>query len=214
MSFFGQKIDIFRAFYQTPLEKESRRYTASSLPGCGFWQYTRSPLGLASSPCYFQSLVEKMFMGLKQKECVVYLDDLLSAHATFEARAMLANLSKIFQRVRESKMLLSAKKCSLFQQKLKFLGVVLSRKGIEVCPEKVVAINNMLRPKNVKGVRSFLGVTGFFRRFIRGYSAIAEPLTRLTKKGEKFHVVNAQELLEMAHIVLNVSNGITGTVLT
>ena len=178
------KMDFAKGFYQTPLKKESRQYTATSIPGVAFFQYVRSPLGLSSSPCYYQSLVEKIFMGLKQSECVCYLDDILSAHCTFEG--MVRNLKLIFQRIRESKMLLKPDKCELFREKLKFLGVVLSEKGVSTCPEKVDSIVKMGRPSCITGIRSFLGRSGFYRRFCRSYSAVAAPMTRLTKKGAKF----------------------------
>ena len=181
---YYSKMDFAKGFYQTPLKRESRHYTATSIPGIGFFQYVKSPLGLSSSPCYFQSLVEKIFMGLKQNQCVVYLDDILSAHKSFEG--MIENLRLIFERVKSSKMLLKPSKCELFKQKIKFLGVYLDENGVSPCPEKVDSIKKMIKPANVKGVRSFLGLSGFYRRFVKNYSAIAEPLTRLTKKGVKF----------------------------
>ena len=181
---YYSKMDFAKGFYQTPLKRESRHYTATSIPGIGFFQYVKSPLGLSSSPCYFQSLVQKIFMGLTQNQCVVYLDDILSAHKSFEG--MIENLRLIFERVKSSKMLFKPSKCELFKQKINFLGVYLDENGVSPCPEKVDSIKKMIKPANVKGVRSFLGLSGFYRRFVKNYSAIAEPLTRLTKKGVKF----------------------------
>ena len=131
-------MDFAKGFYQTPLKRESRHYTATSIPGIGFFQYVKSLLGLSSSPCYFQSLVEKIFMGLKQNQCVVYLDDILSAHKSFEG--MIENLRLIFERVKSSKMLLKPSKCELLKQKIKFLGVYLDENGVSPCPEKADSI--------------------------------------------------------------------------
>ena len=181
---YYSKMDFAKGFYQTPLKPESRKYTATSIPGIGFFQYKKSPLGLSGSPTYFQNLVERIFMGLKQSQCVVYLDDVLSAHMTFEG--MLENLKAIFERVRISKMLLKPEKCKLFQKRLKFLGVVLDENGISTCPEKVASIVKMAPPKNIRGVRSFLGLSGFYRRWIKDYSKCSELLTRLTRKGAIF----------------------------
>ena len=178
------KIDFAKGFYQTPIKESSRKFTATSIPGVAFWQYCRSPLGLSNSPCYFQSLVEKIFMGLKQSQCVCYLDDVLTGSPSFHG--MIENLRLIFERVRNSKMLLKAQKCELFKEKLKFLGVILDINGISTCPEKVDAMVKMSPPGNVKGVRSFLGMSGFYRRFVKDYSKIAEPLSRLTKKNVPF----------------------------
>ena len=178
------KIDLQKGFYQTPIEPESRHVTATSIPGVAFFQYCASPLGLSSSPTFFQSLVEKIFMGLKQSVVVCYLDDALSGAPSFTD--MCNNLRQIFSRIRDSKMLLNPKKCELFLQELRFLGYIINSKGLAVCPEKVASIEKMAPPTNIKGVRSFLGLTGFFRKFIQNYSKICEPLTRLTKKHAKF----------------------------
>ena len=77
-------LDFQKSFFQTPLKPESREFTATSLPGIAFFQYRRSPMGLSCSPGFFQSLVEKMLMGLKQSQCVAFLDDIMSGSKTFE----------------------------------------------------------------------------------------------------------------------------------
>ncbi|MCP4458083.1 MAG: hypothetical protein GY816_08685, partial [Cytophagales bacterium] len=181
---YYSKIDLQKGFYQTPLKPESRHITATSIPGCAFFQYKVSPLGLSSSPTFFQSLVEKMFMGLKQSIVVCYLDDALSGSPSVEG--MCNNLRLIFDRVRQSKMLLNTGKCELFRNQLKFLGYIIDENGISTCPEKVAAIKNMAPPSNIKGIRSFLGLTSFFRRFVPQYSEICLPLTRRTKKNASF----------------------------
>ena len=181
---YYSKLDLQKGFYQTPLDPSSRHKTATSIPGVAFFQYCASPLGLSSSPTFFQSLVEKVFMGLKQSVVVCYLDDALSGSKTFDE--MCDNLRKIFNRIRESKMLLNPKKCELFLQELKFLGYIINSSGIKACPEKIAVITKMTPPNSVKTVRSFLGLTGFFRKWVKDYSKICEPLTRLTKKNAKF----------------------------
>ena len=181
---YYSKMDFIKGFYQCNLAPESRKYTATCIPGVAFFEYCKSPLGLSSSPGFFQSLVERMMMGLKGSTCVCFLDDILSGSPTFEG--MLANLRLIFERILASEMLLSPKKVELFKPKLKFLGVVLSQEGVSVCNEKLDAINNMLPPKNAKGIKTFLGMTGFFRKFIKDYAKLAAPLTRLLKKDAPF----------------------------
>ena len=182
---FYSKMDFAKGFYQTQLTPDSRKFTATSIPGVAFFQYVCSPLGLNGSPTFFQSLVEKIFMGLKQSIAVCYLDDVLSASKTFAE--MIHNLTLIFERIRISKMLLKPSKCEIFRDSLKFLGYVLSKEGVSTCPEKVQAMVKMAPPANIKGVRSFLGMTGFFRRFVPNYAKLAEPLTKLTKKNAIFH---------------------------
>lgn len=182
---YFSKMDFIKGFYQCNLAPECTKYTATCIPGVAFFEYLKSPLGLSSSPGFFQSLVEKMMMGLKGSVCVCYLDDILSGSTTFEG--MLSNLRQIFERISHSKMLLSPKKVELFKLELKFLGIRLSEKGLSVCPDKLEAIDKMLPPKNAKGIKSFLGMTGFFRRWIKSYAQIAAPLTSLLKKDAPFN---------------------------
>lgn len=101
------KMDFVKGFYQCNLTPESMKYTATCIPGVAFFEYRKSPLGLSSSPGFFQSLVERMMMGLKSSIVVCYLDDLLSGSSSFPG--MLSNLRKIFLRILDSKMLLSPK---------------------------------------------------------------------------------------------------------
>ena len=178
-------LDFQKGFFQTPLAEKSRKYTATSLPGIAFFQYLKSPMGLSSSPGFFQSVVEKLLMGLKQSRCVAFLDDILSGSQDFVQH--LNALRAIFERIKESKMLLKAEKCKLFRESLKYLGHILSEQGIATCPEKIESIKNMAPPKNAKGVKSFLGLSGFYRRFIKDYAKIVEPLTRMTKKDVTFN---------------------------
>ena len=123
-------------------------------------------------------------MGLKNKQCVCFLDDIMSGSITFDG--MIDNLRAVFDRILQSKMLLKPSKCEFFKQKIKFLGVIIDKNGISPCPEKVDSIVKMSPPTSVKGVRSFLGMASFFRRWVEGFSLIAEPLSRLTKKNVRF----------------------------
>ena len=182
---YYSKLDFLKGFYQCTLAPESRKYTATCIPGVAFFEYLKTPLGLSSSPGFFQSLVERMMMGLKGSVCTCYLDDILSGSPTFTG--MLNNLSLIFNRILTSKMLLSPKKVELFKHSLKFLGVKISEKGVSVCADKLDAIHKMLPPKNPKGIKTFLGMTGFFRKFIKDYAKMAAPLTILLKKDVVFY---------------------------
>ena len=189
---YYSKMDFIKGFYQCKLAPESRKYTATCIPGVAFFEYCKTPLGLSSSPGFFQSLVQRMMAGLKFSQVVAYLDDLLSGSPTFEG--MLNNLRLIFERILASKMLLSPKKVELFKTKLNFLGVTLSEAGVSVCADKLDAVHKMLPPKNAKGVKTFLGMTGFFRKFIKNYAKIAAPLTSLLKKDAVFKWGNEQQV--------------------
>ena len=179
------KLDFLRSFYQARLTEKSRKYTSSSIKGVGpLFEYLRLPCGISSAPGFFQSLVEKTFLGLKGSVVQTYIDDCLTAHRTFQG--MINNLRLIFERIAKANLLLRTDKCSIFQESVKFLGYIVNKDGLAVNHEKIEAITKMLPPKNVKGIKSYLGMTGYFRKFIKDYATIAEPLTRLLKKSVKF----------------------------
>ena len=178
-------LDFQKGFFQTPLTKRSRKYTATSLPGIAFFQYLKSPMGLSSSPGFFQSFIEKLLLGIKQSKCVAFLDDILAGNQNYQQH--LSGLREVFERIRDSKMLLKAEKCKIFCEQITYLGHILSINGIATCPKKVEAIEKMMPPKNVKGVKSFLGLSGFYRRFIHNYAQICEPLSRMTRNNASFN---------------------------
>ena len=177
---YFSRMDFNMGYHQANLEKQSRPYTACSIPQVAFFQWVKVPLGLSSAPPYFQSMVEKQMMGLKNSACVVFLDDLASGGKDFDT--MYSNLEKIFQRLKESGLILKPQKCRIFQTEMQFLGYKLSARGLTVDPEKTEAITKMIAPKNKKALKSFLGMASFYRRFVLDFSKIARPLTELLKK--------------------------------
>ena len=176
-------LDFQKGFFQTPLTERSRKYTATSLPGIAFFQYLKSPMGLSSSLGFFQSTIEKLLLGIPN--CVAFLDDILAANRNYQEHV--SGLRKTFERIRSSKMLLKPEKCKIFREQLTYLEHILNKNGISTCPKKIEAIEKMAPPKNVKGVKSFLGLSGFYRRFIQDYAKIVEPLSRMTRKNAAFH---------------------------
>ena len=115
---------------------------------------------------------------------MAYIDDIIVYSKNFEDH--LRHLNLIFERLKQFNVQVKPSKCLLFKQEVLYLGHIVSREGIKVNPEKIEVIRTMPPPKNVKGVRSFLGVTGYFRRFIKGYGELAEPLIKLTRKNNRF----------------------------
>ena len=147
-------------------------------------------MGLANAPAQFQRLMDLVLAGLNFETCLVYLDDIICFSKTFEQH--LQRLGAIFDRLVAANLLLSAPKCSLFQPEVRFLGHVVGRSGIATDPSKIDAVLNWPPPTNLQEVRSFIGLTGYYRRFIAGYADIARPLHMLTEKGQPF-VWNAEQ---------------------
>ncbi|PIK53313.1 hypothetical protein BSL78_09792 [Apostichopus japonicus] len=118
------------------------------------------------------------------ESCLVYLDDVIVYGSTFEVAKN--RLKTVFDRFREAGLKLSPSKCKLFQRSVTYLGHVVSSEGVATDPEKIKAVSEWPRPQRLTDVRSFVGLCGYYRRFIRGFAEIASPLFKLTEKKQKF----------------------------
>jgi hypothetical protein len=142
------------------------------------------PMGLSNSAPVFERLMERVLSGLTWKTCLVYLDDIIIFSRTFENH--LANLREVFERLKEAHLKLSPKKCHFFKTKVKFLGHIVSDEGVSTDPSKIKAVKDWPIPRNVKEVRSFLGLTSYYRKFIYKYADKAKALHKITEKNQKF----------------------------
>jgi len=150
----------------------------------GVYGFKVLPFGLCNAPSTFQRLVDLAFAGLTWEICLAYLDDLIVFSQTFDEH--LERLQMVFDRLREANLKLKPNKCSLFQERVKFLGSIISADGIEPDPEKVQAVAKWPRPQNLTEVRSFVALASYYRRHIQSFAGIARPLHELTKKHARF----------------------------
>ena len=172
-------------YFHIELSEEAKPKTAF-VPGGphGYkYQFNRCPFGLSQAPAYFQRLVHEVLRGLPF--AFGYLDDILLFSTGIEAH--LEHLRIVFLRLREAKLKLKASKCSFFKKHIQYLGHLVSGDGIEPLPEKLEAVENMPPPKTPKEVRQFLGLIGYYRKFVPKFADIARPLTNLTKQDVKFY---------------------------
>ena len=128
--------------------------------------------------------MEKVLRGLQWETCLVYLDDIIVLGKTFEEA--LGNLGTIFSRLREAGLKLKPTKCDLMAEEVSFLGHVVGRNGIQCDPKKVEAVREWRVPTSVTEVKSFMGLSSYYRKFIKDFSKTAEPLNSLTKKVQEF----------------------------
>ena len=182
---YWSTLDLHHAYFQVKLSEKSKAVTACSIPGVSFFQFKRVPLGISSAVGYFQGLIEKTLLGLKNNlKIVAYMDDIATGSNSFET--MLSNLKLIFTRIRQVGLLLKPEKTKLFEKQIQYVGYELSERGLGVNKQKLEAVTLMEAPKNKRELKSFLGFCSFYRKHIKSHSMIVQPLTDLLKKDTKF----------------------------
>ena len=174
---FFTKLDLKAGYWQVELKEEDKAKTAFQVGNLGFYECNRMPFGLCNAPATFQRLMERAMGDINLRDCLIYLDDIIIFSDTFEAH--LDRLEAVFQRLHTYNLKLKASKCEFFKKQVTYLGHVVSEEGIKTDPEKIRDLKNWPVPKSVKDVRKFLGFTGYYRRFIKGFSTIVRPLNDL-----------------------------------
>ena len=172
-------IDLANAYWQLPLSKESQEYTGF-INHMGVFAFKRCPYGLKQSAGYFQSTLERVLAGLVGDCLLCYVDDILVFSENLSDH--LNNLSKIFARLRNARLKLKPSKCNFGAKEVHYLGHIVSKEGIKADPAKSKAVDEFPIPKSTTDVRAFLGLSGFYRTFVRGYANIAAPLNNLLKE--------------------------------
>ncbi|CAF4476529.1 unnamed protein product [Rotaria sp. Silwood2] len=140
------------------------------------------PFGLTNAPATFQRLMDIVLAGLKWKCCLVYLDDIIVYSATFEQH--LEDLRNVFTALGDANLTLTASKCNFCRREMKFLGHLITSQGIKPDPDLTATITAFQQPTKLKDVQAFLGLTGYYRRFIKNYAKIAEPLLKLLRSSQ------------------------------
>ena len=136
--------------------------------------------GLTNAPAYFMNMMNKVFMEFLDKFVVVFIDDILVYSKNEEEHK--EHLRLVLEKLREHQLYAKFSKCEFWLKEVGFLGHVLSREGIAVHPTKVVTVTNWEAPTSVGEIRSFLGLAGYYRRFIENFSKVANPMTELLKR--------------------------------
>ena len=170
-------LDLKAGYWQVEMEEDSIPYTAFTVGPLGFNECVHMPFGLANALATFQCLMESCLGDYHLKYCIIYLDDIIIFSKTPEDHII--QLRAVFQKLDEAGLCLKPGKCEFFRDRLEYLHDIVSSRGIETNPKKILAIVNWPQPKNVTQVRSFLGFCNYYRKFIKGYAQIAKPLYQL-----------------------------------
>jgi hypothetical protein len=168
------KIDLCSGYHQIKIRASDIPKTAFSTR-YGLYEYLVMSFGLTNAPAYFMYLMNSVFMPELDKFVVVFIDDILVYSKSKEEHA--GHLHVVLQRLREHPLYAKLSKCDFWLKEIKFLGHTISQAGIAVDPDKVQEVMNWKPPMTVRQIRSFLGLAGYYRRFIPDFSRIAKPMT-------------------------------------
>ena len=177
------KIDLLSGYHQLKVRREDVPKTAFKTR-YGHYEFLVMPFGLTNALAAFMDLMNRVFGPYLDKFVIVFIDDILVYSSSKEEHA--EHLRIILQTLREHQLYAKFIKCQFWLDRVAFLGHVVSAEGISVDPQKIEAIVDWKPPTNITEVRSFLGLAGYYRKFVEGFSKIATPLTKLTRKEEKF----------------------------
>ena len=177
------KIDLRTGYHQLKVRETDIPKTAF-ITRYGLYEYTVMSFGLTNAPAYFMNLMNKVFMDYLDKFVVVFIDDILIYSKNEKEHE--EHLRIVLETLRKHQLYAKFSKCQFWLREVGFLGHVVSEGGISVDPALIRAILERAAPTNQTEVRSFLGLAGYYRKFVEGFSSIARPLTQLLRKDHKF----------------------------
>ncbi|XP_058202911.1 uncharacterized protein LOC131317372 [Rhododendron vialii] len=172
------KIDLRSGYHQLRVRREDIPKTAFRTR-YGHYEFVVMPFGLTNAPATFIDLMNHIFRVYLDHFVVVFVDDILIYSPTEEEHQ--SHLTIVLEILREHQLYAKLSKCEFWLSEVKILGHVVSKGGVSVDPGKIESVMNWQRPKNVFKIRSFLGLAGYYRRFVLNFSRLAAPMTRLTR---------------------------------
>ena len=175
------KLDLMQGYHQILMKETDIAKTAFRTHN-GHYEFRVMPFGLCNAPSSFQATMNRLFQPYLRKYIVIFFDDILIYSQS--VREHVLHLETAFRVLMEGKFTLKLSKCSFAQRQIEYLGHIVSGKGVQPVPDKIQAVQQWPPPRTARSLRGFLGLTGFYHRFIKGYAAMVAPLSSLlTKEG-------------------------------
>ena len=176
---YFSKIDLISGYHQIRIKKEDVHKTAFNTR-YGHYEFLVLPFGLTNAPATFMGMMNTTFHDMLDKFVIVFLDDILIYSKTLSDHQQ--HVKQVMEKLKEKKLFANKEKCAFFTTSTSFLGHVINGDGIKMMNDKVEAVLAWNNPKNVQELRMFLGLTGYYRKFVKGYSEITSPLSELLKE--------------------------------
>ena len=173
-------LDLLSGYWQVEVSEQDRLKTAFSTRE-GLFEFKVMPFGLCNAPATFQRLMDMVLAGIKWSRCLVYLDDIIVMGKSFHHH--LLNLRVVMDKLREAGLKIKLSKCAFFRKEVLHK---ISHEGISTDPSKVDVVNKWSTPATVQELQKFLGLAGYYKRYVKNFAGIAKPLYRLTEQGRDF----------------------------
>ena len=178
-------LDLKSRYWQVPITEQDKAKTAFRTSSGQLFEFNQVPFGLCNAPATFSRLMDRVLVGLHWETCLFYLDNIIVFSSTWEEH--LPRLCQVFERLRHANLKLGADKCTFAAKEVNYLGHRVTEEGLLPDSSLLAAIREIPPPKTPTEVRSFLGLAGYYRRYVKGFAAIAAPLHALTRKDAVFH---------------------------